>query len=85
MAFSVESGVCEGASNCDFTGTGVVVYTRGLEKARGLPPPSVGTQAESKAEVSGSRAETRKAVKWSSSITVVVAMFKFDRFSAHPP
>ena len=36
---------------------------RWLGRARGLPPPSVGTQAESKAEVSGSRAETRKGCK----------------------
>ena len=79
----VESGVCGAASEFNIAGTGVFVYTRWLERARGLPPPSVGTQAESKAEVSGSRAETRKAVKRSSN--VVVAVFKCARFSAHPP
>ena len=59
----VESGVCGGASEFDIAGTGVFVYMRWLKRARGLPPPSVGTQAESKAEVSGSRAETRKGCK----------------------
>ena len=58
------------------------VYTRWLEKARGPSPPTVGTRAESKAEVNGSRAETGKAIKRSST---VVAMFKFDRFPpTHP-
>ena len=59
----VESGVSGGASEFDIVGTGVFVYTRWLERARGLPPPSVDTQTDSKAEVSGSRAEIRKGCK----------------------
>ena len=59
----MESGVYGGASEFDIAGTGVFVYTRWLERARGLPPPSVDTQAQSKAEVSGSGAETRKDCK----------------------
>ena len=47
----------------DIAGIGVSVYTRWLKRASGLPPPSVDTQAESKAEVSGSREETRKGCK----------------------
>ena len=58
----VESGVCEGAAEFDIAGTGVV-YMRWLKRALGPHPLTVGTRAESKAEVSGSRAETRKAVK----------------------
>ena len=42
----VESGVCGGAAEFDIAGTGVFVYTRWLERARGLPPLSVGTQPE---------------------------------------
>ena len=57
----MESGVCGGASEFDIAGTGV--FVRWLERARGLPPPSVGKQAESKSEVSGSRADTRKGCK----------------------
>ena len=53
----VESGVCGGASEFDIAGTAVFVYTRWLERAHGLPPQSVGTQAELKAEVSGSRVD----------------------------
>ena len=60
---AVEPGVCGGALEFDIAGTGVVVYMRWLEKARSLPSPSVGTQAESKAEVNGPRAETRKGCK----------------------
>ena len=48
----VECGVCGGAAECDIAGTGVV-YKRRLKRARGPPPPTVGTRAESKAEVSG--------------------------------
>ena len=59
----MESGVCGCASEFDFAGIGVSVYTRWLKRASGLPPPSVDTQAESKAEVSGSREETRKGCK----------------------
>ena len=72
----MESGVCGGAAEFDIAGIGIV-YKRWLKRARGPLPPTVGTRAESKkAEVSGSRAETSKAVKRSSS---VVAVFKFDR------
>ena len=77
----MESGVCGGAAQFDIAGIGVV-YTRWLKRARGPPPPTVGTRAESNAEVSDSRAETRKAIKRSSA---VVAVFKFDRFPPiHP-
>ena len=59
----VESGVCGCASEFDIAGIRVSVYTRWLKRASDLPPPSVDTQAESKAEVSGSREETRKGCK----------------------
>ena len=58
----VESGFCGGAAKFDIAGIGVV-YTRWLKRAHGPHTPTVGTRAESKAEVNGSRAETRKAVK----------------------
>ena len=79
---TVKYRVCGEAQQLEFDIAGIgVLSTRGgwwLERARGLPPPTVDMRAESKAEVSGSRAETRKAVKRSS--TAVVAVFKFDRF-----
>ena len=56
-------GFVEAHQNSILRGQGFFVYTRWLKRARGLPSPSVGTQAESKAEVSGSRAETRKGCK----------------------
>ena len=59
----VESGVCGCASEFEVAGIGVSVYTRWLKRTSDLPPPSVDTQAESKAEVSGSREETRKGCK----------------------
>ena len=77
----MESGVCGGASEFDIAGTGrVVVYTRWLEKARGLPPPSVGTQAESRQKSAVHEQRQEKAVKRSST---VVAVFKFDRCLNH--
>ena len=71
----VEFRVCGGAAEVDIAGIGVV-YKRWLKRARGPPHPTVGTRAESKAEDSGSRADSRKAVKRSSA---VVAVFNFDR------
>ena len=62
----MESVVCGDVKELGIAGIGFV-YMRCMEWARGPSSPTFGTQAESMAEFSCSRAETTKAIRRSSS------------------
>ena len=58
------------------------VYTRWLERASGLPPPSVGSKQSRRQKSAVDEQRQEKAVKKSSTVVVV---FKCDRYSATHP
>ena len=78
----VESGVCGGASEFDIAGT-EVLSTRGGWKGHAACPHRQLARKQSRRQKSAVHEQRQeKAVKRCST---VVAVFKCDRFPAHPP